>query len=182
MVGGMSKLYKSLSDLNDDYIQSDQQKDVLLKPKSTLPFSSPQLPLLSTQPFLTPPPTPTFYKCTCNNNLRSTFVCRCPACSRTISTIDDIYVLKSAVDAKGGGFVKGLVTYMVSVSPMFTISSITSLNKYNIKDLGALDEKVVHIGMNEGLELLKHSLNSKTLLTNVFLGEVVVKDDYLKKV
>lgn len=52
-----------------------------------------------------------------------------------------------------GGFVKGVVTYMVMddlvVTPMSTISSITMLNKLNVKDVGALEERVVDLGMPE---------------------------------
>ncbi|MCD7471694.1 hypothetical protein HAX54_012309 [Datura stramonium] len=51
------------------------------------------------------------------------------------------------------GFVKEVVTYMVMddllVMPMSTISSITLLNKFNVKDVGALQEEVVHFGMEE---------------------------------
>ncbi|KAK1419599.1 hypothetical protein QVD17_28804 [Tagetes erecta] len=198
MIGGLFNVYKSVSDLNNDYIQSNQNKDVLLKPKFTLPFASPQVPLLSNESFSPSLSSSTatnssavYYKCTsCSNNgLVSTTSRICPSsyCGRTMSAVvDDRYVLKSAADANGGGFVKGLVTYMVTddlaVSPMSTISNITLLSKFNIKDLGALEEKVVHIGMDEGLELLKHSLNSKTVLTDVFLGEVeVVKKENPKR-
>ncbi|KAK9059760.1 hypothetical protein SSX86_020464 [Deinandra increscens subsp. villosa] len=194
MEGGLAKLYKSVSDLNDDYIQSDQNKDVLLKPKSSLPFVSAKLPMLPTEKqssVSSPSPASSssavFYKCS-NCNILSTTPRNCPGsyCNRTMyEIVDDRYVLKSVADAEGGGFVKGLVTYMVMddlvVSPMSTISNITLLNKFNIKDLGGLEEKVVHMGMNEGLELLKHSLNSKTVLTDVFLGEVTVKDENLEK-
>ncbi|CAN1269369.1 hypothetical protein LINPERPRIM_LOCUS13555 [Linum perenne] len=73
-----------------------------------------------------------------------------------------------------GGFVKGVVTYMVmdnlEVKPMSTISSITLLNKFNIQQVGALEEKVVELGMDEGLNLLKASLECKNVLTSVFLG------------
>lgn len=55
--------------------------------------------------------------------------------------------------AEGGGFVKGVVTYMVSddlvVKPMSTISSITMLNKFNVKEVGCLEEKVVSLEMKE---------------------------------
>ncbi|KAI3695867.1 hypothetical protein L1987_78870 [Smallanthus sonchifolius] len=159
MVGGLAKLYKSVSDLNDDYIQSNQNKDVLLKPKSSLPsIISPQLPLLPTEAVSSPSPasnsSTVFYKCLYCNGVLSTYSLTCPNsyCLSKMTTTDE-YVLKSEVDAKGGGFVKGLVTYMVMddlvVTPMTAISSITSLNKFNINDLGALEEKVVHIGMNE---------------------------------
>ncbi|CAI0467696.1 unnamed protein product [Linum tenue] len=73
-----------------------------------------------------------------------------------------------------GGFVKGVITYMVmdnlEVKPMSTISSITMLNKFNVQEVGALEEKVIELGMDEGLNLLKASLQSQTVLTNVFLG------------
>jgi len=74
--------------------------------------------------------------------------------------------------------VKGVVTYMVMddlvVTPMSTISSITMLNKFNVKDVGALEERVVQMGMPQGLKLLKTSLQSKTVLTSVFLGNTGV--------
>ncbi|KDO67763.1 hypothetical protein CISIN_1g047373mg, partial [Citrus sinensis] len=56
------------------------------------------------------------------------------------------------------------------VSPMSTISSITLLDKFNVKDVGGLEEKVVNLGVNEGLKLLKASLDCRTVLTSVFLG------------
>ncbi|CAI0626059.1 unnamed protein product [Linum tenue] len=52
-----------------------------------------------------------------------------------------------------GGFVKGVITYMVmdnlEVKPMSTISSITMLNKFNIQEVGALEEKVIELGVDE---------------------------------
>ncbi|GKD56260.1 hypothetical protein Tco_1289647, partial [Tanacetum coccineum] len=37
----------------------------------------------------------------------------------------------------------------VVVKPMSTISSITILNKFNIKEVGALEEKIVSLEMKE---------------------------------
>lgn len=52
-----------------------------------------------------------------------------------------------------GGYVKGVVTYMImdnlKVKPMSTISSISVLNRFNIKEVGVLEEKVVNLGMEE---------------------------------
>ncbi|CAL1406844.1 unnamed protein product [Linum trigynum] len=54
---------------------------------------------------------------------------------------------------EGGGFVKGVMTYMVmddlEVKPMSTICSITLLNKFNIQEVGALEEMFIEIGMDE---------------------------------
>ncbi|BFG38125.1 hypothetical protein CerSpe_243990 [Prunus speciosa] len=43
------------------------------------------------------------------------------------------------------------------------------LNKFNVKEVGTLEERIVHLGMDEGLKLLKASLESNAVLTNVFL-------------
>ncbi|KAI5346317.1 hypothetical protein L3X38_014196 [Prunus dulcis] len=87
----------------------------------------------------------------------------CPQASSTV-----------AATSGEGGYVKGVVTYMImdnlEVKPMSTISSIAMLNQFNVKEVGALEEKVVYLGMDEGLKLLKASLETSTVLTNVFLG------------
>ncbi|CAL8155981.1 unnamed protein product [Prunus armeniaca] len=66
------------------------------------------------------------------------------------------------------------VTYLImdnlEVKLMSTISSIAMLNQFNVKEVGALEEKVVDLGMDEGLKLLKASLETSTVLTNAFLG------------
>ncbi|KAK8671683.1 hypothetical protein V6N13_038270 [Hibiscus sabdariffa] len=63
----------------------------------------------------------------------------------------------------GEGFVKEAVTYMITddlvVRPIATSSIVTLFNKYKIKDVGDLEEKVIAVGVNE----------SKTALTDVFL-------------
>ncbi|EOY18350.1 Uncharacterized protein TCM_042955 [Theobroma cacao] len=61
------------------------------------------------------------------------------------------------------------------VRPMSTISSITLLNKFKIKDVGVLEERVIDMGMDEGVKLLKASMQSKAVLTDVFLEKMVAK-------
>ena len=48
----------------------------------------------------------------------------------------------------------------LEVTPMSTISSISLINKFNIQELGALEEKVVEFGITE-------VCSSFTLLQNV---------------
>ncbi|XP_051220366.1 uncharacterized protein [Lolium perenne] len=73
------------------------------------------------------------------------------------------------------GFVQGIVTYTVmddlTVTPMSSISGITLLNAFAVEDLSALQEKTVQLDCNEGLEILKASLQSKTVLSDVFLAK-----------
>ncbi|GJN37450.1 hypothetical protein PR202_gb26406 [Eleusine coracana subsp. coracana] len=92
----------------------------------------------------------------------------------------------TAGSGERGGFVQGVVTYTVTddlaVTPMSTISSITLLNSFAVRDLGDLQEKTVHIGYDElnasmcihavylqGVEILKASMHSKQVFTDVFL-------------
>ncbi|PHU15597.1 hypothetical protein BC332_16802 [Capsicum chinense] len=58
------------------------------------------------------------------------------------------------------------------VKPMSTISSITLLNEFCVKDVGVLKEKVVALGMDEALKMLKTSLESKNVLTSVFMDNI----------
>lgn len=62
------------------------------------------------------------------------------------------------------------VTDDLKVTAMSAISSITLLGSFGIRDLSTLQEKTVQIGYKEGLAILKASLQSRTVLTDVFLG------------
>ena len=164
MVGTLGKLYESFETLSDTYIQPHINKDTLLKPNSTTVGASAGL--LS----LTPEPS------TANDGKR-VFICRwpsqyssscskvhasdsphavCPNCKTKTGT-EVPYVApptEQALSSRGdGGFVRGVVTYMImddlEVKPMSTISSITMLNKFNVKDVGALEERTVSLGINE---------------------------------
>ncbi|CAO2185705.1 unnamed protein product [Urochloa humidicola] len=87
------------------------------------------------------------------------------------------YVAPSSEQLAAEGFVQGIVTYTVTddltVTPMSAISSITLLSTFGVTetDISALQEKTVQLGYAEGLEILKASLRSKTVLTDVFLGK-----------
>ncbi|KAJ4748719.1 hypothetical protein LUZ62_083125 [Rhynchospora pubera] len=101
----------------------------------------------------------------------------CPGCNNRLDKVaqfvNPVMSGGGAVESEYEGFVEGVVTYSVmddlTVVPMSTISSITLLNKFQIKDLGSLEERTVGVGFEEGLKLLKVSLQSKTVLTDVFL-------------
>ncbi|ESR49316.1 hypothetical protein KPL70_011036 [Citrus sinensis] len=138
-LGCVDNLYQSLENLNDAYLQPNQNKDDLLKRHVTAALNAP--PLL-----------PEARISTCN--------CKKPS-------------------AGEGGVVKNLVTYMVSDDLSVTPVSMTSgieLLQHNVKDIGVLEKRVVELGIDEGLELLKNSLKSKTALTNVFLMKTELKD------
>ncbi|KAK6144333.1 hypothetical protein DH2020_021153 [Rehmannia glutinosa] len=177
MLGSLANLFQSIENLNDSYIQPNQTKNTLLNP--VLPVTG-YVPVLALND--APTTAKKFYRCTCNqygSYISDDPRTICPHCKGKMTT-NVSYVAPPAVEQGSieGGFVKGMVTYMVmddlGVMPLSTISSITLLNKFNVKDLNALEEKVVKFGKNEAVKLLNASLQSKQVLTDVFLK---VKDE-----
>ncbi|KAL7237818.1 hypothetical protein ACSBR2_004009 [Camellia fascicularis] len=143
MVGSLGNLYDSIENLNNTYLQPNQNKDSLLKRNPRHHHQSVLLKFLSCWP--------TTYRQT-ENDPKAV----CPNCKHYMST-EVPYIAREAVkevlNGDEGGFVKGVVTYMVmddlAVKPMSAISSITLLSKFNVKEVGALEERVAHLGMDE---------------------------------
>ncbi|KAH7841126.1 hypothetical protein Vadar_025902 [Vaccinium darrowii] len=163
MVGTLGNLYESIENMNETYFQSNQTKDSVLKPKA--PFSATQIPLLSLEGsgslrYYTCPSNPSNSNSSCygqyqyHEYVAHNAGAKCPTCKNSFSREMQYVAAANEVAAVGeGGFVKGVVTYMVMddlvVTPMSTISSITMLNKFNVKEVGALEERVVDMGMPE---------------------------------
>ncbi|KAD2805015.1 hypothetical protein E3N88_38392 [Mikania micrantha] len=103
----------------------------------------------------------------------------CPNCREYMNVAMELVTpkvvaqTKEVVKKKNGGFVKEVVTYMVMddlvVKPMSTISSITLINTFGVKDLSQLEEKTVSFGKDEGLKLLMASLKTDKVLTTLFM-------------
>ncbi|EYU36134.1 hypothetical protein MIMGU_mgv11b020324mg, partial [Erythranthe guttata] len=76
--------------------------------------------------------------------------------------------------SKGIGFVKDMVNYMMMddlvLMPLSTISSITFLNKLDVKNFSTVREKRVDFGMDKAVKLLSASLHTNNVLTDVFLN------------
>lgn len=134
--GSLPKLYQSLENLHNEYIQPNMDKYTFLDP---LPTCS--IPLLGIE---VPSTQETSY------NICGNYVYHEPpnySCG-----FGRPRVVEDAAEDEGG-LVKGEVSYMVTddleVKPMSTISIIALLGKFNVKEVGDLEEKVVHLGMNE---------------------------------
>ncbi|KAL0918142.1 hypothetical protein M5K25_010133 [Dendrobium thyrsiflorum] len=116
----------------------------------------------------------------CNRKVTTVRNTMCPSCNCAMITKAAFVVPSGSASSVNsgnpvevaGGFVKGVVTYMITddleVTPMSAISSITLINRFIMKKDVQLEEKVVAVGMEEGLALLKASLDSPTALTDVF--------------
>ncbi|GER43630.1 hypothetical protein STAS_20494 [Striga asiatica] len=170
MVGSLGNLYDSIENLNESYMQPNQTKDTLLKP--AYPFSSLSVPLLSTND--NAPMDMKIYTCKECYCFAKFPTAICPDCHSKMTVLMKYVappVVKSVSSGLEGG---GVVMYMVMddlvVMPMSTLSSIALLNKFHLKEVGSLEEKVVDFGMDEVVKLLKASLETTNVLTHVFLG------------
>ncbi|KAJ0103215.1 hypothetical protein Patl1_06261 [Pistacia atlantica] len=175
-VGCLDKLYESIENLSETYMQPNHHdKNSVLNPKSSI--SATKIPLLLS---LHESNIRKFYTCASHYNVSDEPHVMCPRCNSQMSR-EMTYISPGCAKTKAvvdGGFVKGMVTYMVmdnlEVTPLSTISGITLLNKLNVKDLGALEQKIVDFGVEEGMKLLKASMECKNVLTSVFLPLKVV--------
>jgi len=160
MVGSLGNLYHSVENMSENYMQLGQTKEVLLNPRA--PISSSDIAGLlpandaDANNNLGAGGT-LFYRCPrgCTHDVTCDCSTLCIRCKRAM-THGIKYVGKKGVEeniSSQNGFVKDVVTFMVMddlvIQPMSTISSITLLNKFNIKEVGTLQEKVVEMGMDE---------------------------------
>lgn len=156
MVGCLGQLYESVENLSYTYLQPNINKDILLKPKSKVDGAN-ILHLLTNNDSNNKQ----LYICqSCNRCISNVSGRTCPKCTYYSMSTLVTYVAPQApttnaakTSASEGGYVKGVVTYMImdnlEVKPMSTISSIAVLNSFNITEVGALEEKVVNLGMEE---------------------------------
>lgn len=180
MVGCIGNLYASVEKLGDPYMQPGAAKDAILSPTVLSPAASPKSSLLRLPE---PPSAPkSFFRCnsggsysSCRNYVTNHRGARCPSCGSQM-IYDYSYVSSGSVTLtpEAKGFVQGgMATYTVTddlmIFPMSNISNMAMLNTVAVRDLGTLQEKTVQLGYEEGLAILKASLMSKTVLTDVFL-------------
>ncbi|KAF7044417.1 hypothetical protein CFC21_053644 [Triticum aestivum] len=178
MVGSAGDLYRSVEKLDGTYVQPGAAKDAILRPvMARSPANSALLGL--------PTPSNRFFRCSsfsgCRDYVTDVSGTKCPRCSCAM-TIQIQYAPPAGAIAQNAatavaaadGFVRGVVTYTVmdslAVSPMSAISSIALLNTFAVRDLTALQEKIVHIGIS--LLLFSCTALLKQILTSKFLKSI----------
>ncbi|KAK3232255.1 hypothetical protein Dsin_004136 [Dipteronia sinensis] len=170
MVGSFGHICESIENLSQDYLQPDQKKNSLLNPRAPIYASGISL-MLADHDLVNHK----LYNCPNHWCVTDVPNLLCPNCKGKMKC-GTTYVSPSAENTVEGGFVKGLITYIVmdnlEFMPVSANNFITLLNKLNVKDVSALEETVVDFGVEEGLKLLKLSLECKTVLTSFYLGNV----------
>ncbi|XP_018856922.2 uncharacterized protein LOC109019147 [Juglans regia] len=163
MVGCLPSLHNSVKNLSAPCFLNDKSKYFLLNPKVAVPGANVSLLLPNDASF-------TYRKLSLHQLVHGNNNCR----AYIIEDANPIRSCGQCAPTTEGGYVEGMVTYMVmddlEVKPMTTISGITLLKEFNVEEVGAVEEKVVDLGMDEGVKLLKASLQSKTVLTDIFLS------------
>ncbi|RLM93583.1 hypothetical protein C2845_PM08G05010 [Panicum miliaceum] len=201
MAGCVGNVYASVEALDDAYVvQPGAAKDALLHPTTTLSPAAAgagtgSLLRLPAPPPPDPPSPKKLFRCRSDNCYRGSMfhpsigtTCRdymtdtcgfiCPTCRgymniKVTLLSSEEPAQPSAGAAAGGdsGFVRDVVMDDLKVAPMSTISGITLLNTFGVTDVGMLQERTVQLGYAEGLDILRVSLRSKKVLTDVFLGK-----------
>eukprot|EP00268_Persea_americana_P069202 TRINITY_DN9789_c0_g2_i6.p1 TRINITY_DN9789_c0_g2~~TRINITY_DN9789_c0_g2_i6.p1 ORF type:complete len:429 (+),score=62.38 TRINITY_DN9789_c0_g2_i6:166-1452(+) len=180
-MGSLNNLFGSVEDLDVQYLQTESCKSMLLYPKSASEEHCRKLMVNidDTEPT-------NYYLCNCGyfplrsdfNHLISEYLsskqCRCGSTVNWKMPKDKSKQgAGPAGDTKDGVFVKGISRYMITddfqISPICMGTTLELLKRLGITDATVLEEKNVNLGSEEVLHLLKHSLLSKTPLTDVFL-------------
>ncbi|XP_059458465.1 uncharacterized protein LOC132188073 [Corylus avellana] len=157
VVGCLPSLYQSIKNLSVTYIKPDKNKLFLLEPKLVMPGAE--------VPLLLPNVGSTFsqlYRCpnTGSNCLSFAAVdvgTICPSCKskmdRNVKCVDPTRATRAASAASEEGYVIGTVAYMVmddlELKPSSSSFLVTLLTKFNVKDVGDIEEKVVDMGLDE---------------------------------
>jgi hypothetical protein len=152
MVGSLGNIYDSIANLSTTFLRPNVKKDSLLKPIAYFPAGT-GVPLQlmpnvessmklyrCESPYCTYVSDDSTASCSCGRSMR------CESKYLGPPSANNPY-------SRAGDYVKGgAITYMVmddlAVKPLSTISIITQLNKFNVKEL-ALEEKVVDLDMHE---------------------------------
>jgi hypothetical protein len=170
MNGSVGRLYQSVDRIGASYMVPGADKSELLQPSLLRPGAEllllPQAAANGEAGKDTPPLLPKFKLFTCAGQCVTVTMERdapCPQCEQAMAT-EMTFVLPGSAPAadegggvlgeeESGGYVKGLVTYMVTdgleVTSMSAISSITLINKFSVGKDVELAEKYVSVGMDE---------------------------------
>jgi hypothetical protein len=163
MHGSIGRLYQSVDRMGESYLQPGTDKSDLLQPKVLHPDARELLLLQQGDGKNATPPLARFRMFTCAGYCATATVettAKCPLCMQAMST-EVAFVPPCSGGARGqgssadeaGGYVKGVVTYMVTdgleVTPMSAISSITLINKFSVCMDVQLAEKYVSVGAEE---------------------------------
>ncbi|RWR83864.1 hypothetical protein CKAN_01263800 [Cinnamomum micranthum f. kanehirae] len=174
-MGCLDNLYKSVEDLScKNSMKSEELKAMLLDPKIASYFGTKNQ-LLQIEEQVPCKPNIFYCKTCCVDKMA--YITGPRTCSHgkrsiQLSTVNQKF--PDAVTELGGAFIAGPAMFMVTdgliVKPLSPISSISLLSKFNIA-ISDIEERIVCMGEKEAISLLKASLISNSVLSNVFYSK-----------
>ncbi|XP_045818075.1 uncharacterized protein LOC123910840 [Trifolium pratense] len=197
--GSIENVYQSVQDLDEIYMHPQQSKDHLLNPMASISsnefcnlFPTPDDNSSGISDFLLVNELDPedyeeedelarhtlFYACPnfCSIDVTSDKTTICSRCNiamnhETTSELVTNDVAEENTSSILNGFVKNNATFLVMddlvIQPVTSVIDV--VNKFNLSKISSLQDMVVELGLDEGIKLLKASLQSKKVLTSVFL-------------
>ncbi|XP_043695312.1 uncharacterized protein LOC122645953 isoform X3 [Telopea speciosissima] len=190
IIGSLTSLYKEVENLEEQLLQTDACKSMLLHPMNPFETQCRRLKVNIDDTKSKYYICANLIKCLRHWSIGYYSTFKNATCGNCRKKMDkDIYMEKEDMAANpsqgdGGVFVYGLTKFMVTddlqVEPMSPAATLTLLHKLGIKDMSSLQETTLSIGSEEILNLLKGLLFSKTPLTDVLLRKQEFTSDGLK--
>ncbi|KAL0905070.1 hypothetical protein M5K25_027245 [Dendrobium thyrsiflorum] len=178
-LGSLDSLYKSVEELDVKHLQTEACKEMLLKPRSAAARLCEDLKIKNIHE-----DNPRgFYICKESDCLHKspcyyTYVTKA-RCSRCGKLMDKDWSWPKGTVEKRGVFVNDGVDFIITddlrVMPISLMSGFSVLEELRINDTGILEERVINVGNEEALNLLRRSLESKHALTEVFFPDACVE-------
>ncbi|KAL0905049.1 hypothetical protein M5K25_027221 [Dendrobium thyrsiflorum] len=178
-LGSLDSLYKSVEELDVKHLQTEACKEMLLKPRSAAARLCEDLKIKNIHE-----DNPRgFYICKESDCLHKfpcyyTYVTKA-RCSRCGKLMDKDWSWPKGTVEKRGVFVNDGVDFIITddlrVMPISLMSGFSVLEELRINDAGILEERVINVGDEEALNLLRRSLESKHALTEVFFPDACVE-------
>ncbi|KAG9441504.1 hypothetical protein H6P81_017358 [Aristolochia fimbriata] len=163
-MGSMDGLYRSIEKLDEEYFHTPPCKAMLLRPRYD---SQPKCDKLAVK--IHDPVYP-LYCCLCCH-VSQYYRNKCYKCGETMSCASG-----SLFDKVNGVFIKGRVEFVLKddmqVIPVSAASSLSILEKLEIREETVLVQKDIEFGREEAINLLKCFLLSRTALTDCFLSKL----------
>ncbi|XP_058095144.1 uncharacterized protein LOC131240735 [Magnolia sinica] len=185
-IGCLNNLYQSVEDLSrdDNCIIAEECRAMLLDPKLALHSGCENqlLPIMEGGPKTIHGNTRCIF---CDLDGKIHYKDICPFIGKSVLHFINPKSSDATTDC-GGGFVKGrkttfMVTDGLDVKPLSLISGISILDRFDVP-ISDVEERVVSVGEEEALSLLKASLFSRTVLSDVFCQKKVNQSEIKSKI
>lgn len=178
-LGSLDNLYESVERLDPEHLQTEACKEMLLNPRSAAAIHCEHLKIKGIHE---PAPRSFFVcgekECLTQSTLYYTYCSKC-LCSRCGKLMGKRLAWVEETLGGGGIFVNDKHNFMITddlkVMPSSLLVGLSLFKEMQIEDSSTLEEMVIEFGKEEILNLLRRSLVSSKVLTNVCFPEDFVE-------